>query len=239
MRRVVSWVVIVAVLALALPGEARGQESPELPEGSWAWSGVADVGMRIASRNLGTNTGNAAFLAPFAVRSSIDPAPVLGLGVQAEHRYRTVGVRAMLRTTFGAVMRGKPGICSLIEGDVCREHEGDARVSTLSVEGLFSTRREAAVRATFTLGVGLRHYRFEGLECETDEHLCTMVDDIKADQTQPMVTFGVGLNADLAGLPIHIKLQDMIGPFQAGRPGAEGELQNDVLITLGAEVPFD
>lgn len=238
--RTLPSLVLLAALAGTLPPDLLAQEpiSAPVPDGAWTFRAVGDLGIRVATRDLGTNTGEDLVLASLAVRSTIEAAPVIGVGVEAEHRYRTVGVRAMLRSTLAATHSGRPGACILIDGDVCRSHESDVQVRSLSVEALFASRREQDVRVTLSMGAGLRHYDFGPLECAADDPLCQMVADIQGDQLRPLFTFGLGLAGDVEGVPVHLKVQDLVGSFRGGSGSAQGGMQNDLVITLGIGLPF-
>lgn len=240
MSRPLRALVLPTVLALVLPAALRAQDPVPGPQGSWEIRGIADLGMRVGTRDLGTNGGETVLSARLAVRSTIEPAPVVGVGMELRHRRSTVGVRAMARTTLGATYTGRPGACVLIEGGaLCQSHETDARVTSFSVEALVATRREADARVSISLGAGLRRYEFGGIACAADELFCTMVRQIQSAQIQPLFTFGLSLEGEVEGLPIHVKVQDFLGSFRAGSAPAEGQLQNDLIVTLGIGFPLN
>lgn len=239
MSRILRALVLPAVLALLLPPALRAQDPVPGTQGSWEIRAVADLGMRVGTRDLGTNGGETVLSARLAVRSNIEPAPVVGVGMELRHRRSTVGVRAMARTTLGATYTGRPGACVLIEGTVCQGHQTDARITSFSVEALFGTRREADARLSISLGAGLRRYEFGGIPCAADDLFCTMVRQIQSDQIQPLFTFGLSLEGEVEGLPVHVKVQDFLGSFRAGSAPAEGQLQNDLIVTLGIGFPLN
>lgn len=235
--RIAPALVLLLSFSVALPAGLAGQDPDPDSEDRWAVEPIVDVGMRVATRNLGTNGGDTPLTNALTVYSTIEVTPVIGAGVQLEHRYSTVGVRAMARTTLGGTYAGQPGACVLIEGGVCRTHESGVRVSSLAVEAVFGTRREADARVLLSMGAGVRHYDFTRLECAADDPLCDMVHKIQVDQIQPLFIFGLGLEGEVEGVPVHVKIQDFIGSFRAGSLPAEGELQNDLIITLGVGLP--
>lgn len=232
--RITPALALLFAFSVALPASLDAQD----PEDRWAVQAIVDMGMRVATRNLGTNGGETPLSRQLAVQSRIETTPVIGAGVQLEHRHSPLGVRAMARTTLGGTYAGQPGACVLIEGSVCRTHESGARVSSLAVEAVFGTRRETDARVSISMGAGVRHYHFTGLECGADDPLCAMVHKIQADQWQPLFTFGLGLEGEVEGVPVHVKIQDFVGSFRARSVPAEGELQNDLVVTLGVGFPF-
>lgn len=230
---------VPTVLALVLPPALRAQDPAPEPQGPWEVRAVADLGMRVGTRDLGTNGGETVLSARLAVRSSIETAPVVGMGMELRHRHSNVGVRAMARSTLGGTYTGRPGACVLIEGTVCETYGTDARITSFTVEALLGTRREADARLSISLGAGLRRYEFGGIECAADELFCLMVRQIQSDQLQPLFTFGLSLEGKVEGLPVHVKVQDFLGSFRAGSAPAEGQLQNDLIVTLGIGFPLN
>lgn len=237
--RLVPSLALVAALGAALSPAVTAQVPAADPDDSWTVRAIADVGMRVGIRDLGTNGGETVFSARLAVRSGIETAPVVGMGVELRHRHSNFGVRTMARTTLGGRYTGRPGACVLIEGAVCESYETDVRVSSFTVEALLGTRRQADARLSISLGAGLRRYEFGGIECATDEVLCLMVRQIQSDQLQPLLTFGLTLEGEVEGLPVHVKVQDFLGSFRAGSAPAEGQLQNDLIVTLGIGFPLN
>lgn len=235
--RIAPALALLLACFMALPASLVAQDPAPDSEDRWAVQPIVDMGMRVATRNLGTNGGDTPLTSALAVFSAVEVAPVIGAGVQLDHRYSTVGIRAMARTTLGGTYAGQPGACVLIQGAVCDSHESGVRVSSLAVEAVFGTRREADARVLLSMGAGLRHYDFTGLECAVDDSLCVMVHQIQVDQIQPLFTFGLTLEGEVEGVPVHVKVQDFVGSFRASQFPAEGELQNDLIITLGVGLP--
>lgn len=235
--RIAPALALLLSFCVSLPAGLLAQDPAPDSEDRWAVQPIFDLGMRVATRDLGTNGGDTPLTNALTVFSTIEATPVIGAGVQLEHRYSTVGVRAMARTTLGGTYAGQPGACVLIEGRVCDSHESGVRVSSLAVEAVFGTRRETDARVLLSMGAGVRHYDFARLECAADEPLCAMVHKIQADQLQPLFTFGLSLEGEVEGVPVHVKVQDFVGSFRASQLPAEGELQNDLIITLGVGFP--
>jgi hypothetical protein len=91
--------------------------------------------------------------------------------------------------------------------------------------------------AAVEIGLGVRRYDFDGLNCPVNltvesEFICERADQLTTNQTQPLLLFGFSVEYMPGALGAFLRVRDQVSPYGRDSLG-QTENQNDLLVSAG------
>jgi len=226
-------------LSLMIPSGIAGQENS-----GWTVQGTGDFGIFFSNRDLAKNIGGDGILVALQVTTKLDQSLVWGAGVEAVTPDQRTIFRGMVRQTINGSSSARVVLCAAFDdnGDLCIPRQADLRLTSFHGEVVFVQGDLGdGFRQNFILGAGLRSYQFSVAACDqsgTNPDLfviCELVQEIYENQAQvqAFVQFGFGFSYASGPLTFSARINDMVGPYNGGSGNADGDFQNDVIVTGG------
>lgn len=157
-----------------------------------------------------------------------------GLIAQYNPAYLPVSFRvAFDYTPLGATTEAQLLACDVVGGPGCAEVGVDTRYMVLSGDVLIRAGEVEESRFYLMVGLGLKRYEFAEIECDAEELVCELLDKFMQDQTNPLVHLGLGLDFRVGPASLQLELADYMSTFRAASEDTSGEVQQDLLLTLG------
>jgi len=239
---------LLVVLALPAvlfitPDPARAQAE----EPAWGVQFFADGGYIFRTRNLGKNAVTLEEQRALQTLAEVEDSPFLGGGVEVLVPRHDLRVRGRVITTLGAEAQAVLGICK--SGKVVDPGEGlcrinevvDATIIDATVEVFFLREgpREG-VHPVFSLGLGARSHDFNSdlsacnIYTGQEQEVCVRARQIFEKPTiNPLLTFGVGLDANRGPWTGFVKVRGLTSSYGGGGGQADGERAVDLSLSGG------
>lgn len=235
------------LLPCALLGVFFATAPAEAQLGGWTLSATADFGGNFPIRQLGKNAGTIPQVPVLQVVADREKSLSVGAGVIATSPSGETTVRGRFYTTIDGIVSGRLGFCGepdnpLFRGPLCEPVETTADVRSFAVDvGFLQGAPGDRIRASIHIGAGLRSFSFGSIDCEdpTDwEVICEFTSEIWQDEggVSPFILAGLRLNGDLGPARLWVEGMDQIGRYDGGSDRADGNVQNDLLVTAGISI---
>ena len=135
-----------------------------------------------------------------------------------------------------------PAVCDVVVGAACDGVTNDGSLVNVLGQVIFHRAdRDVPTYPYFVAGIGLRHFRFSELGCNTGDFnydvVCSGLDDFLSTQTQPVYVVGFGITRVWGPARFRFEVSDYIGHFEGSGERGEGETQNGVSLSAGASFP--
>jgi len=219
-------------------------------ESSWGLRVFAHGGVNLPLRNLGKNAVEIEQQSALQVVANVESSPTMGGGLEFLFPDRDIRIRGQIMTTIGATAKGVLGLCESGElavpgqGLCSVEAVADARIIDGDVELVFVSGQPARwVRPILWVGFGFRKFDFDSDLSECDVYggeldqafqICRRSRQIYENPgVNPIITFGVGLEADRDPLSAFLRLSTVTGSYSGGIGIADGGRQMDLALTAG------
>ncbi len=224
--RLLTTVALVTVVALAA-GVAPAGAQPEIPR----FEVAPRLGGLIPVVDLGKSFDPAELV---QVRVDLDPAVTGGLAVQYNPRAWPVSFRAAFDyTPLNTEAQAQPAVCVVLTGPGCRVVGTDARYMVLTGDVLVRAVKANESHLYFLLGLGIKRYDFADLICATDDVVCLLLDEFAQDQTNISLHLGLGLNFRVGPVRSQLEVADYMSRYRPPGLDSSGEVQQDLLLTVG------
>jgi hypothetical protein len=170
----------------------------------------------------------------FQIRVELAVAFTAGLSAQYNPPYLPVSFRAAVDyTPLNATTEAQPLACELVTGPGCRKVGVDTRYLVATADALIRAGDPEHSHFYLVVGVGIKRYDFADLECAVDDLVCELLEEFTHDQTNPTVQLGLGFDFRLGPARLHAELADYMSTYRARGEDAAGQVQQDLLLTLG------
>jgi hypothetical protein len=247
-----SWTLLLVLMFVVPVPELSAQQDP------WTISFEVESGVYAPTRSFGKNSRGTDDPSLVALQPSAkaNPVAIFGGGLRIQLPNPMMSLRLSgYRTAVGTVESRTPAcdVLSVLDPEALPVRarlqcdspftekftisEVVARVQfkRLSDEG-------QRLRPTIDLGIGLRQYNFGGPDCLNDATLlqearfiCDNAEKLTANQTTPLILFGIGLEYTLDRFAIFARLHDQLSPYTVASITGE-ESQNDLMASVGFSV---
>jgi hypothetical protein len=223
---------LVPVLALAL-GVAPAGAQPGRPR----FEVVPRVGALYSLMDLGKSRD---IITLWQASVELKPAFTAGLIAQYNPPYLPVSFRlAFDYTLFGATSEAQLLACDVLGGPACAEIGVDTRYMVLSGDVLIRAGEAEESRFYLMVGLGIKRYEFGEIACDPvdpEDLVCELLDNFTHDQTNPMVHLGLGFNFRVGPARLELELADYMSTFRPAGGDTSGEVQQDLMLSLGVRL---
>jgi len=248
--RTLMCAIALAALSLASSGELHAQHDP------WTISIEAEGGGYFPVRSFGKNTvgEDDPDLVNLQPSAKAEEAFVAGIGIRVQLPDPSMSLRLSAYRTLDQSVKIDTPVCEVLDPRSASSPQSlfnrlrcdspffeDLTVNEVIARLQFKTTSPLSrLRPTIDLGLGLRQYDFDGLTCpgtllEEARFICEQGDDLTADQTQPVVIFGLGLEYSGDRFNPFVRLHAQISPYGGNAIGEE-EAQQEVLGSVGLSI---
>jgi len=248
--RFITCAMALAALTLLTTDDARAQHAP------WTLSVEAEGGGYFPIRAFGKNSTGTEDVDLLVLQPSAkaQASAIAGVGIRLQLPNPSMSLRLQAYRTLGGEIEGRTPACDILRpGDVraerwnCADNFTEEYSATEVIARLqFKTvAADARLRPTVDMGLGLRQYSFGGMTgvnrqpCSTfleeAQFICENADDLTADQTQPVLLFGLGLEYSTSWINPFARFHVQVSPY-GGNARGEEEGQQDVLGSIGFSI---
>ena len=216
-------------------------------DSSWTVRVFSDGGALFHVRNLGKNAVNISEQSALQTIAQFKTSPVIAGGVEVGHPGGGFRFLGRVSSTVGATARGLLVICQTGnvaapgEGFCAIEEEVDASIVDASAEMIFKKTVEGRrINPVFSVGLGMRKHDFEQdpTACSPYtgdlEEVCRRSRELFDNpSTNPLLTFGAGLETDQRRLTGFVHTRVVISSYTGGSGISDGETAIDLAVTGG------
>ena len=233
---------LLGVMAFAAAGALLSPQRLEAQDGARSWRVAvwAKAGYQHPNGNLAqSQPSDIPELENYLSQFSVEPARLVGAGIEVRFPVQSLGVRLGWERTETADAIGRLGICSVLEGPICKTEVATAQFQAVVAEFRFLMRQRGdRIRPLLLAGAGLREMALDSPACDPnadDPRICqTIVALYENPAPHGYLRLGLGLEMTPGPLVLNALSSIGTGRYGSNTDQVHGQWYNELRFEISA-----
>lgn len=222
-----------APLLAQTPGEGDGERAWRIA--AWVKGGYQQPGGILAQSQPSELEELQNYLSEFRV----DPASLMGAGVEVRFPGPSIGVRLGWERSTVADATGRLGICQVLQGPICEPEVAPVQFQTFTGDFRFSMRRSSdRIRPLLLVGGAVREVAFDAPTCDLnadDPLICQTIVLLYQDPVpHAYLRLGLGMEATAGPMLLNAVASMGTGRYGTSTERVHGQWYNEVRFEVSA-----